>query len=179
MKIVFDFDGVVCRSQETMMKLLSDRTGDTYTIDDWYTYNFKESFPKCYGILGEIFKEDIYSNCNCEMTDGIDKVMHDLKKRGHDVSIYSACANEDVFFGKRRWLVKHGLGDIEIFPVYNGNKSHIRCDVMVEDCIENLDTSDASIKIVINKPWNRYVVVPGVLRAFCADDIARMLDRIY
>lgn len=179
MKIVFDFDGVICKSQEVMMKLLSDRTGDTYTLDDWYTYNFKESFPKCYGILGEIFKEDIYSDNECEMLEGIDVVMHDLKKRGHDVVVYSACANSDVMFGKKLWMSRHGIGNIELYPIYNGDKSGVHCDVMIEDCLDNLDKSDATMKIIVNKPWNRFVTVPGVMRAYDANDIAMLLNNIY
>ena len=165
MKVVFDFDGVVCKSQEVMMRLLSERTGEHYTIDDWYTYDYKESFPDCYGILGEIFKEDIYGNEDCLANEGVVELIHLIEKSGHYVEIVSACANSEVAQSNKRWLVRNGLGNTKFIPVYNGNKDNVECDVMIEDCMSNIENSIAENKIIISKPWNMFIEVEGVYRA--------------
>ena len=60
MKIVFDFDGVICYSQVEMMRRLSKRLCRLITVDDWKIYNMHENFDaEVVAELKSIFTEDV------------------------------------------------------------------------------------------------------------------------
>lgn len=159
MRIVFDFDGVICSSQEEMIARLNEKTGKNYTINDWKYYSYKESFGDDAEKMASTFEEEIYIGSNCKEYPGAINAIHYAKEKGHDVSIVSECANEEVFNRKVKFCKLHGLNDIKIYGVYTGNKAELNCDMLVEDCVETLIESKAQYKILVTKPWNKEVDV--------------------
>lgn len=155
-KIVFDFDGVVCYSQVEMMRRLSKRLCRLITVDDWKIYNMNKNFDaETVEVLKPIFTEDVYNGAREDAFDeNVGEVMNMLHSKGHDVSIETVCDSETTYMNKVRYLQNKGLGHIKMMPVYSYDKV-IKADIVVEDCYENLEKADAKIKILITRPWNK------------------------
>lgn len=155
MKLVFDFDGIVCDSQSEMIRRLNMKTGKQYGLKDWSTYNCNKCFnAEDAKTLIEIFKEDIYEGPLCRPYTGTIKAMQLASKLGHEVVICTDCANEEVYRSKLKHSSDWGIDNISIIPIYDGKKHEIQCDILIEDCFETLEQSNATYKIMIEKPWN-------------------------
>ena len=154
MKVIFDFDGVVCYSQVEMMRRLSERLGRLITVDDWKVYDMRKSFDaETVEKLKPIFSEDIYNDAECDAFDeNIGEAIRYLSVRGHDVSIESICDSEGTYSNKLKYLKDRGI-TVEFKPVYSFDKV-MKADIVVEDCYENLVKADAKLKILITRPWN-------------------------
>ena len=154
MNIIFDFDGVICSSQEEMMRRLSARTGKNFTINDWTVYNPKYCFGEYTDELKKIFCENLYVGPACKIYKETVNAMLLAQDRGHNVKIVTVCANEQVYKNKLMLMQDKGIEGIEIVPIYEGDKRGYKCDMLIEDCIETLETSSAKYKILVQKPWN-------------------------
>ena len=156
MRVVFDFDGVVCYSQVEMMRRLSKRLCRLITVDDWKIYNMHENFDaEVVAELKSIFTEDVYNGAREDAFDAnVGEAINMLYNKGHDVSIETLCDSETTYLNKVRYLQNKGLGHIEMTPVFGYDKI-IKADIVVEDCYENLEKADAKIKILITRPWNK------------------------
>lgn len=155
-KIVFDFDGVICYSQVEMLRRLSKRLCRLITVDDWKIYNLNKNFDaEAVAELKPIFEEDVYNGARDDAFDtNVGEAIEMLYNKGHDVSIETMCGSETSYMNKVRYLQNKGLGHIKMVPVYSYNKV-IKADIAVEDCYENLEKADAKIKILITRPWNK------------------------
>lgn len=164
MKIVFDFDGVICDSQSEMIRILNERANGHYKLEDWSVYNYNKCFPTddC-GHFKDIFRENIYGDKTPYYAGALFAIYCALDN-GHDVKIMSDCADENVYRYKKQYLKSIGLSDILFEPVYNGNKNTALCDMLVEDCFENLKNSSAKYKLLVNKPWNCNLNDAGIIR---------------
>lgn len=155
-KIVFDFDGVICYSQVEMLRRLSKRLCRLITVDDWKIYNMNKNFDaEVVAELKPIFAEDVYNGARDDAFDAnVGEAIEMLYNKGHDVSIETVCDSETTYLNKVRYLQNKGLGHIEMTPVFSYDKI-IKADIVVEDCYENLEKADAKIKILITRPWNK------------------------
>lgn len=156
MKIVFDFDGVICYSQVEMLRRLSNKLGRLITVDDWKIYNMNKNFDaETVKALKPIFTEDVYNDAEVDAFDeNIGECMKIAHERGHDVGIETICDSETTYNNKQKYIQGKGLGFADMQPVYSFDKQ-IKADIVVEDCYENLEKADANIKILITRPWNK------------------------
>lgn len=164
MKLVFDFDGIICDSQSEMIRRLNMKTGKHYSLKDWSIYNCNKCFPpEDAKSLIEIFKEDVYDGPLCRPYTGTIKAMQLASKLGHEVMICTDCANEEVYRCKLKHSSDWGIDDIPIIPIYDGNKHEIECDALIEDCFETLEKNNAAYKVMLEKPWNCQLSDAGII----------------
>lgn len=153
MVICFDVDGVLNDLVEKTLVVFNRRYNRTLTVDDITTYNFAECLPQEDAKkIVELFKEKTIWD-SLSPTAGSQKTIKSLLKAGHQ--IYFATATDPVNFAwKVEWLNKN----YPVIPTENiiriADKSLLKCDVLVDDCLDNL-TGILCDRICIDHPWNR------------------------
>jgi 5'(3')-deoxyribonucleotidase len=153
MIICVDIDNTLNDLVYKTLKLYNSRTSKDIQMSDITGYNFYDCLPKedADGIF-ELFKEK-------ELWDSLEplphsqKVLRTLANQGH--RIIAATATDPINFSwKVDWMSKH----FPFIPTDNiiriMDKSLLRVDVLIEDCMDNL-ISNVCERIIIDYPWNQ------------------------
>ena len=103
-----------------------------------------------------------------------------LRKKGHKVYIVTATASENWPW-KITWLKKY-------FPFFNTDnvvrmmdKSLFKCQVMIEDCLDQLMKNKLCHKVCLDYPWNRDEnkdFIYDIRRCFNWNDILDAVNKI-
>jgi len=153
MIIVCDIDGVLNDLVNKTLTLYNKRHNKHINIDDIIAYKFSDCLsPEDADGICELFKEK-------ELWDSLEPLPYSQKglkvliDKGHE--IYLATATHPVNFPwKVEWIKYH-------FPFINSdnilcikNKGLLTCDVMIDDCLDNL-IGNICERVVVDAPWNR------------------------
>lgn len=153
MTIISDIDGVLNDLVPKTLELYNSRTGKNISISDITTYNFADCLPKedADGIV-ELFKEKELWDSLSPLFDA-QMYLKELLNEGHQ--IYLATATDPINFEwKCQWIAKYFpfIAEDKIIRIID--KSLLRADVMIEDCLDNL-IGNICERIVMDHPWNR------------------------
>jgi 5'(3')-deoxyribonucleotidase len=153
MIIACDIDGVLNNLVEETLTLYNIRNGKNIQISDITSYNFFDCLSKedAEGIIS-LFKEKHLWD-SLKPLQGAQNALKQIIKRGHKV--YLATATDPVNFEwKIDWLKRY----FSFIPADNVirimDKSLLKCDVMIDDCIDNL-TSVFCERVCLDYPWNQ------------------------
>lgn len=153
MIIMCDIDNTINDLLPKTLALYNSRTGKNIQVSDITTYNFSECLPleDANGIL-ELFKEK-------ELWDSLEPLLDSqwgiktLLNTDHKVYLATA-THECNFEWKCDWIKKY-------FPMISTDniirikdKSLLRADVLIEDCLEQL-ISNVCERICLDYPHNR------------------------
>lgn len=158
MKIIFDFDGVICQSQKLWVKKLNEMTGKHYTLNDWDVYN-AENFGEDRDLLYETIR-------NTDLSEALPyswtlRTIAQLQQYSdHIVQVCSRCANEKVFTAKKEFLDKNKIR-VSFTPLFDFDKDVLPCDILIEDNFEVLNRALAKYKVLVSQPWNKNVDLHG------------------
>lgn len=179
MIIVCDIDNCLNDLTEKAIALYNSRTGKNIQMSNITTYNFSECLSQedADGIKA-LFKEK-------KLWDSLEPIkdsqwgIETLINMGHKV-ILATATHECNFEWKCRWITKN-------FPMVNiddvirmKDKSLIRSDIMIEDCIEQLINSFCE-RICLNYEWNNdknLDYVYEIYRAYNWKDIIKSVNNI-
>lgn len=153
MIICIDMDNTINNLVPKVLELYNYRAGKNIQISDITTYNFAECLPKedADGII-ELFKEK-------ELWDSLEplahsqKVLRVLANQGHRIIVATA-TDPTNFEWKVDWMRKH----FSFIPTDNiiriMDKSLLRIDMLIEDCMDNI-ISNVCERVLIDNPWNQ------------------------
>lgn len=154
MKIIFDFDGVISRTQEFWLDKLNTKLGTHYMISDWKSYDMKESFPNEFNDLLEIAT---YSdNSEAKAYDWTLRTIAQLQQYGnHEIAIYSKCFSKERAEQKRKFLKRYNV-TVSFIPIVDTDwdKDEVKCDVLIDDNPDVLLRSTAKYRVLVSQPWN-------------------------
>lgn len=153
MTIMVDIDGILNDLTPKAIELYNSRTGKNIQMSNITTYNFYECLPKedADGICS-LFKEKIFWDSLQPLHDS-QKALQKLIKCGHRVFI--ATATDPVNFEwKCNWMRKF-FGFIPTDDIIRiVDKSLLKADVMIDDCMDNL-IGNICDRIILDYPYNR------------------------
>lgn len=181
--VVSDIDSCINNLLERTFEIYNERHGTNYTIAQQASYNLEDNFPMYVADeIKEIFLEkELWDSLT--PVDGAQWALKSFINSGYDV--YLATGTHHVNFPwKIEWLKKH-FGFIDSKNIIRiHNKSLLKCDVLIEDCYENLIDAKAPIgRILMNKPWNKNSAnkdyIYGINRVDNWDDIVKYVNQIY
>lgn len=179
MIIMCDIDNVLNDLTTKAIAIYNSRTGKNIKIADITTYNFSECLTQedADGIVS-LFKEK-------ELWDSLSPIkdskwgIETLINLGHRV-IFATATHECNFEWKCQWMKVH-------FPMINtediiriSDKSLIKADIMIDDCLEQLINSYCE-RICLDYPYNRNDgkdFVYDIKRAYSWTDIIRFVEDI-
>lgn len=155
MIIAVDVDNVLNNLQEAVIKVFNQRYGTKYTMSDFNHYNVSECLSKedAINFIALYSEPGIYDTV-APLQDS-QKVLTKLKNAGHEVYLVTQ-SKPSIFEEKTKWIKYHyHIDDSHI--VCMKNKWLFKCDVMVEDNLENLLGGHHYDRICFDYQWNRNV----------------------
>ena len=154
MIICCDLDNILNNLTEKTLEFYNAQSGKNIKMEDLTAYNFYDCLSKedADGLI-KLFKNKALWDSLSPTEDsraGLQKLLDD----GHRVYIVTATAPEN-FAWKVNWMRKY-------FPFFNSDnivrlhdKSLFKCNIMIDDCYDNLVKNKLCHKVCLNYPWNR------------------------
>ena len=179
MIIVCDIDGILNDLAERAIEVYNSRSNKNIRISDIISYNFYDCLSKenADGIVS-LFKEKSLWD-SLKPLEGSQNGLKQLIKKGHRV--YLATATDPINFGwKLSWLKQYYPFIPEDNVIRIMDKSLLKCDVLVDDCLDNLISSSAE-RVVLTHPWNHNELKDyayGIRRAYGWSDIVNIINDI-
>lgn len=179
MIIACDIDGVLNNLVEETLKLYNSRSGKNIQVSDITSYTFSDCLPTedADGIVS-LFKEKCLWD-SLKPLPGSQKALKQIIKKGHQ--IYLATATDPINFQwKIEWLKQH----FPFIPSDNVirimDKSLLKCDVLIDDCLDNLTTIFCE-RVCIDSPWNQSTskdYAYDIKRAYAWNDVVNIINNI-
>jgi 5'(3')-deoxyribonucleotidase len=179
MTILVDVDDTLCNMQQTAISIFNQRYGTGYTLNDFDDYDVMNCMPldhatKMIGIYGE---SGFYSAVKPlkGAQDGLQKLVND----GHQVYLVTNAIPNT--YGEKVEFIKRYFPCIDQTHIVAMKHKHLfRCDVMIEDCLQNLLARPYYHRVCIDQPWNQsnkdYVY--DIKRCYNWDDIVAAINEI-
>lgn len=175
---MIDCDNVLCNLQEAAVNILNERCNSAYTIEDFTTYNVSACISKEHAIaMTAIYSEaGIYDKV--QPISGAQDAVQKLIRAGHEVYIVTYSV-PSVFKEKVNWIKFHFPMIDEDHIIAMKHKWLFRCDVMIEDNLDNLLNGHHYDRIVFDYPWNRaHDEVYSIYRVFNWNDALDAVNKI-
>lgn len=153
MIICVDWDCVLNNLMDKVLEIYNAQSGKNIQMSELISYNFYDCLPKedADGIV-RLFKNKAMWDSLTPIQgsrDGLQKLLDE----GHKLYVVTATATENWPW-KISWFKKH-------FPFFNidnvirmMDKSLFKCDVMIEDCYDQLIKNKLCHKVILDYPWN-------------------------
>lgn len=156
MIIAIDMDNVLCNHQEVVVNLFNKRYNTNYTTKDFTDYDVAQILHKNDAILMKnMYLEDgIYSNV--KPLPGAQNAIEKLINAGHQVYVVSDVIPK-TYAEKVEWIRFYFPQIDESHIVAMKHKHLFRCDVMIEDNLQNLLAKPYYERICFDYAWNRNV----------------------
>lgn len=156
MIIAVDWDNILNNFTEKILEIYNAQSGKNIRIKDLTSYDFYDCLSKedADGMT-KLFKNKAMWDSLIPI-EGSREGLQKLIEAGHRCYIVTATA-PDNFNWKIQWLKKY-------FPFFNTNnvvrmmdKSLFKCDVLIEDCTDQLIKHKLCYRVCLDYPWNRNV----------------------
>ena len=156
MTIAIDMDNVLCNLQEVVVNLFNKRHNKNYTIEDFTDYDVAHILPKNEAILMKnMYGEDnLYGNI--KPLPGAQNTVEKLVNAGHQVYVVSDVIPK-TYAEKVEWIRFYFPQIDEAHIVAMKHKHKFKCDLMIEDNLQNLLASPYYERICFDYAWNRKV----------------------
>ncbi len=156
MIIAIDCDNVLCNHQEVITNLFNKRCGTKYTLEDFTNYDVAQILPKNEAILMKTMygEDNLYSNV--KPLHGAQNAIEKLITAGHQVYIVSD-AIPKTYAENVEWI-KFYFPQIDDAHIVAMKHKHLfKCDVLIEDNLQNLLANSYYERICFDYAWNRQV----------------------
>lgn len=156
MILCIDLDNTLNNLQDAVIERFNERYSTNYTIDNFRDYNIENDISIDNAILMKemYIEQGIYNYV--KPLRGAQKFIQKLISNGHQVYIVTD-SDPRIFDEKSKWIHTYFPAIDDAHIIAAKHKWMLRCDVMVEDCIDNLLGKPYYDRIVIDCPWNRDV----------------------
>jgi 5'(3')-deoxyribonucleotidase len=174
-----DIDNTINNLQEAVTNLFNERYGTDYSIDTFDKYDIANVLSvKEANLMQDMYSEKgIYDYV--KPIKGSQEALKKLIKNGHQVYLVTD-AISSIYDEKVRW-VKHFFPFIgDEYIVAMKHKHLFRCDVMIEDNLQNLLAGQHYDRVCINYKWNSdvYDDVYGIYRCSGWDDVMNAVNKL-
>ena len=153
MKIALDVDNTIVNTTSCVLIQHCIDTGEKLTLDDIKTY-YIENY------VSDDYKDDFHLIFyKKEMWKRVKVIPHcvEVIKRLHDRgdSIYFVTSTEPQNITKKARFLQRTFPFLDIRKrlITTYNKQMIKCDILVDDCIDNVLNADY-VSILLDYPWN-------------------------
>ena len=176
MKILIDVDNIIGNLCDAVISVYNEDSGDSlcsknitsYYIENFVKPQYKDNF-KHYFLDKRVWKRMKY-------VDGCREYIAKLFNDGHD--IYFCTKTEMKNVPKKESYLQRTFPYINIRKklIVCSDKTMIRADVLIDDCLDNFGGQDYSI--VLDYPWNRNNVKDNIIRAENWEEIYEIIASI-
>lgn len=179
MIICVDIDNVLNNLAERTLALYNEASGKNIQISDITAYRFDEclSNEDANGLI-ELFSQQELWESLVPLFDS-QWGLKTLVNSGHEVYLATATHPEN-FAWKIEWVKKYYPFIRTNNVIRIVNKGLLRCDLMVDDCLDNL-ISNMCHRVCLDYPWNRDATKEfayDIVRAYNWQDIVNIINTI-
>ena len=150
MKLILDVDGVVIKSVDAMCQLLNEKYDTNASAIDVKSWNFREiKSDLTPEEIEELFSDERFFDI-VEFYDGVLELINTYSDR----IMFCSKGNCDNIKHKRKLFNSFGLYDIPLIGLpLEVSKSIINMQncIFIDDCVKNLNESNAEIKILFRE----------------------------
>ena len=179
MTIMVDIDDTICNMQQTAIDIFNKKYNTSYTINDFHDYDVMScmSFDHANKML-EIYGQPGLYNAVRPLKgaqDGLQKLIND----GHQIYLVTSAIPRT--YGEKVEFVKRYFPFIDEAHVVAMKHKHLfRCDVMIEDCLQNLLAKPYYHRVCFNQPWNQSTkdYVYDINRCYNWNDVLAAVNKI-
>jgi 5'(3')-deoxyribonucleotidase len=179
MTIMVDIDDTICNMQQTAINIFNSRHNTSYTLDDFHDYDVMSCMPIEHATkMLSIYSEPRFYNTVKPFKgakEGIQKLIND----GHQVYLVTS-AIPSTYGEKVEFINRHFPCIDESHIVAMKHKHLFRCDIMIEDCLQNLLAKPYYHRVCMDQPWNQcnkdYVY--DIHRCYNWNDIVSAVNKI-
>lgn len=177
MIVACDFDNIICDLHKTVVEIFNKRYKTNYTFEDFHDYDIENCLPvKEATAMKKLYVESgIYKHVTpiAGAQDGLKKIMN----MGHQIYIVSD-SSPKIYNEKCEWI-KHFLPFIDESHIVAMKHKHLfKCDVLIEDNMQNLLASPYCDKICLDYPWNRAVHEDYIYDIYRCQNWKQIIDAV-
>lgn len=167
MKIGIDLDNIVVNTTESVIEYLNERIPNlNLNIKDCKQYWLEKNLPHGYELIVQEAFESKYMWKKVKVIKGAKKYINKLREEGHEIYFVTSSLPENL-----RKKIKHLERELDFFePGYiwrhtiNIHKKQLLdLDVLIDDCIDNLNGGRKYTSICLDYPWNRNVTDHSII----------------
>ena len=156
MVLCVDIDNTINNLQESVIKQFNKKHKTKYVLDDFQDYNVENVLPvkEAVAMKDMYIKHGVYDNV--KPLAGSQDVLQKLISEGHQVYLVTD-SHPAIFEEKVQW-VKHFfpfIGSEHIVAMKH--KNLFRCDLMIEDNIQNILSGVHYHRVCLDYAWNQKV----------------------
>lgn len=179
MILAIDCDNVICNLQEVVVKLFNERHGSHYTLNDFTEYNVLSVLPT----QDAIAMQDMYGERGLydkvRPIPGSQEALRKLMNMGHQIYIVTDALPST--YAEKVMFIQRYFNFIDRSHIISMSHKHLfKCDVMIEDNLNNLLAGHHYDRVCFNYPWNEsnkdYVY--GIHRCYNWEDIIAAINKI-
>lgn len=179
MVICIDCDNVLCNLQEVVVNIFNERYGTHYTLNDFTEYDIMNILPtaeavKMKNIYGESGLYDLV-----KPLPGAQNAIQRLVNMGHKVYIATDAIPET--YGEKVEFIQRYFPCVSAENIVAIKHKHLlRCDVLIEDNLDNLLAGQHYSRCLMNWPWNQSNKdwIYGIERCYGWDDVLAAINKI-
>ena len=179
MIIACDVDNCLNNLQEAVLSLFNERNNTNYTLDDITEYNVENVLPiKQANKMKKMYGENSIYN-HVKPIDGTQNALQKLINDGHQIYLVTDAIPKN-YNEKVEWI-KHFFPCVdEAHIVSMKHKYLFKCDVMIEDNVQNLIAGGYYDRVLLDYPWNKQVhdEIYGINRCTNWEDIMNVLNKL-
>lgn len=179
MILCVDIDNTINNLQDAVIKLFNERYNSSYTIDDFTEYNVENVLSVTDAmVMQSMYGEDGLYN-NVRPINGAQDALQKLINEGHTIYLVTD-AIPSTYDEKIKW-VKHFFPFIDAAHIVAMKHKHLfKCDIMIEDNMQNLLAGVHYHRVCVDYPWNRNVTdyVYGIHRCSSWKQIVGVVNKI-
>lgn len=156
MIIACDMDSVINNLTEKTLEVYNSQNGKNIQMSDITSYNFYDCLNKedAEGILKLFKNKSLWDSL--KLIPGAKEGLQKLIDDGHKVYIVTI-ASPESFVWKMKWIKQR-------LPFFNTDnvvrlidKSLFKCDILIEDCLDQLIKHKLCHRICLDYPYNRHI----------------------
>ena len=179
MTIMVDIDDTICNMQQAAIDIFNKKYNTSYKLCDFCDYDVMNCMPlehatNMLAIYGQAGFYDFVKPIK-GAKEGLQKLIHD----GHQVYLVTN-AIPSIYSEKVEFVKRYFPFIDEAHIVSMKHKHLFRCDIMIEDCMQNLLAKPYYYRVCLDQPWNQsnkdYVY--DIYRCHNWKDILAAVDKI-
>lgn len=177
--IMVDVDCVLNNLQDAVIKVFNERYCTSYTINDFPYFNVSECLNKNDALNFDALytEKGIYNHVN--PLNGAQSAINKLKKQGYEI-YFVTDSTPNMFEEKVAWLNFYFPMIDTTHIISMKHKWLFKCDVMVDDNLDNLLGGYHYERVCFDWPWNQTIKdeVYGIHRVKNWNDALNTINKI-
>jgi 5'(3')-deoxyribonucleotidase len=164
---------------EKTIMMYNNRYNTQLSLSDFTDYDIFKDLPydEAEKLIALWYEEELWNSLEprCGSQRGVKKLVDD----GHDV-YFATATHPKNFAWKVEWL-QHYFGMVQSKNIICiCNKGLLNCDVLIDDCVDNLLANKLCYRVLFNCCWNQHVNddVHLITRVHNWDEIIEVVNEI-